>query len=200
MEWVTSIKITVMGQTTANYKSPCAEMSYDLCELGSEREGGSKTSLLNQWPVFEISKYRRTCQANLIRNAEQKWVQFSMKQTARSIFAGCLLWLLSLTHSKPSHWSWSFLSIVFSRFLSNVFEQAPPLATSHPWAKECPQVATFQPAARYPTPFCAPLPGFSLIFVLPHFISAFSQLPSLCPTGKRILTHWVGGKDKICWK
>ena len=32
-----SIKITVMGQTTANYKPPCAEMSYDLCVVSTGR-------------------------------------------------------------------------------------------------------------------------------------------------------------------
>ena len=113
--------------------------------------------------------------------------------------AGWLLWLLPLTNSQPSHWSWSFCQLFFQVFVE-CFWASSPLATSHPWAKECPQVATFQPAARYPTPFCALLPGFSLIFVLPHFISAFSQLPSLCPTGKRILTHCVGGSVEICWK
>ena len=189
-----------MGQTTANYKPPCAEMSYDLCELGSEREGGSKTSLLNQWPVFEISKYRRTCQANLIRNAEQEWVQCSMKQTARSILlAACFDFCPSHTQNQATEVE-AFCQLFLLQVFVDCFWASSPLATSHPWAKECPQVATFQPAARYPASFCALLPGFSLIFVLPHFISAFSKLPSLCPTGKRILTHCVGGSVEICWK
>lgn len=115
-----------------------------------------------------------------------------------------LCWLLALTFVPHTLKTKSlklklFVNCFFQVFV-DCFWASSPLATSHPWAKECPQVATFQPAARYPTPFCAPLPGFSLIFVLPHFISAFSKLPSLCPTGKRILTHCVGGSVEICWK
>ena len=33
-----SIKIMLMGQSTANYKLACAEMSYDLCEVGSTEQ------------------------------------------------------------------------------------------------------------------------------------------------------------------
>ena len=125
LEWVTSIKITVMGQTTANYKPPCAEMSYDLCELGSEREGGSKTSLLNQWPVFEISKYRRTCQANLIRNAEQEWVQCSMKQTARSILlAACFDFCPSHTQNQATEVE-AFCQLFFPGFCRLFLSKLP---------------------------------------------------------------------------
>ena len=31
-----------MGQTTANYKPPCAEMSYDLGEVSTGRTGSKK--------------------------------------------------------------------------------------------------------------------------------------------------------------
>ena len=114
------------------------------------------------------------------------------RQQDQSLLAACFDFCPSHTQNQVTEVE-AFCQLFLLQVFVDCFWASFPLPTSHPWAKECPQVATFQPAARYPTPFCALLPGFSLIFVLPHFISAFSQLPSLCPTGKRILTHCVGG-------
>ena len=112
-----------MGQTTANYKPPCAEMSYDLCELGSEREAQklhfSTSDRCLKYPIQE----NMSGKSNKERGTKMSPV---FNETDSKIN---LCWLLALTfvpHTlKTKSLKLKLFVNCFSRFLSNVFEQAP---------------------------------------------------------------------------